>query len=148
MKSDDCKDSKLQATREALADVKDPSIREDLLRFVKGAEICLEYEEVYVALDCVRTIVTTTVALERTLSPEVATGILSGLVKDSQTSALALRRGLGFTKNFDEKCDIKKGTPIGSSTCVSKPNSVCYTLSSGSGCGGTSGFQFVWEVAL
>ena len=37
MKSDDCKDSKLQATREALADVKDPSIREDLLRFVKGA---------------------------------------------------------------------------------------------------------------
>ena len=74
------------------------------------------YEEVYVALDCVRTIVTTTVALERTLSPEVATGILSSLVKDSQTSALALRRGLGFTKNFDEKCDIKKGTPIGSST--------------------------------
>ena len=101
----------------------------------KGREICLEYEEVYVALDCVRTIVTTTVALERTLSPEVATGILSGLVKDSQTSALALRRGLGFTKNFDEKCDIKKGTPIGSSTQFSKPNSVCYTLSSGSGCG-------------
>jgi hypothetical protein len=148
MNSTEWKDAKLEATRNAIDAIKNGSIRDDLLRFVTGAEVCLHHEETYLAFDCVRTIVTTVVALDRTLSSEVAAGVLDGLVKDSQAKAVVLRRALGFNKEFDAKCDIKPGTPIGSSSCVSSTNSVCYTLSSGSGCGGPSGFHFVWEVAL
>ena len=79
--------------------------------------------------------------------PEVTLGILDGLVEDSERTAPALRRGLGFEKNFESKCDIKEGAPFGSSTCVDAKDSVCYTLSSGSGCRGPSGhFHFVWDA--
>jgi hypothetical protein len=143
------KDSRvsLDATRKALGAIRDFRIREDLLHFVSGAEVCLEHQEVCLALDCLRTVVTTVVALNRTLTPEITTGVLDGLLADSGTTAVPLRRGLGFTKNENMKCDIKTGTPIGSSSCVAQTNSTCYTLDSGSGCGGTSGFRFVWEIA-
>lgn len=132
----------------ALGKIAHAGIRADLERFVVGAETCLEYEEVPLALDAVRTIVSVVIALDRTIGPEATLGILDGLSEDSQRTALAMRRGLGFTKNFESKCDIKTGTPPGSSTCVDAKNSVCYTLDSGSGCGGTSGrFRFVWEAA-
>jgi hypothetical protein len=137
----------LDATRKAIGAIRDFRIKEDLLHFVSGAEVCLEHQEVHLAFDCLRTVVTTVVALNRTLTPEVTVGILDGLLEDSQTRATALRRGLGFTKTENTKCDIKAGTPIGSSTCVSQRDSTCYTLDSGSGCGGPSGFRFVWEVA-
>ena len=140
--------SRLSATRSAIGQIEHAGIRADLERFVIGAEACLEYEEVPLALDAVRTIVSTVVALDRTIGADVTLGILDGLVADSEQTALALRRGLGFTKNFESMCDIKEGTPPGSSTCVDAQDSVCYTLNSGSGCGGTSGkFQFVWEAA-
>jgi hypothetical protein len=139
---------RLSATRAAVGKIAHTDIRADLERFVAGAEVCLEFEEVPLALDAVRTIVSTVVALDRTIGPEVTLGILDGLIEDSESTALALRRGLGFEKNFESKCDIKEGTPPGSSTCVDAENSVCYTLDSGSGCGGTSGsFRFVWDVA-
>ena len=139
---------RLPATRSAIRRIEHEGIRADLERFAAGAEACLAADEIPLALDAVRTIVTTVVALDRTIGPEVAIGILDGLGDDSEGTALALRRGLGFTKNYDSKCDIQSGTPIGSSGCVDSKNSVCYTLSSGSGCGGSSGrFQFVWEAA-
>lgn len=138
---------RLPATGAAVARIEHEGIRADLQRFVEGAENCLDHDEVPLALDAVRTIVATAVALDRTIGPEVTLGILDGLIADSERTALALRRGLGFTKNFDSKCDIKTGTPPGSSTCVDSKNATCYTLDSGSGCGGTSGrFQFVWDV--
>ena len=143
----DCPSFRLSATRTALRGVKSRQIRKDLRRFVAGAERCLEHQEVHVALDAVRSLVTTVIALDRTLTPNVTLAILDGLVEDSTNEAIALQRGLGFTKNFDSKCDIKSGTPIGSSTCVDSKNSTCYTLDSGSGCGGTSGFRFIWERA-
>lgn len=140
---------RLSATRSAVGKIEHAGIRADLERFVVGAEVCLHYEEVPLALDAVGTIVATVVALDRTIGPEVTLGILDGLVEDSQRTALALRRGLGFDKNFESRCDIKEGTPPGSSTCVDAEDSVCYTLSSGSGCGGTSGrFQFVWDAGV
>lgn len=147
MKDADRRDSVLGTTRGAIEQIEQETIRSDLLRFVSGAELCLQHQEVPLALDCVRTIATTVMALERTLTAEVVAEVLGAIEQDSQTTAQALRRGLGFTKHHDAKCDIKPGTPIGSSPCLAKQNSVCYTLSSGSGCGGPSGFQFVWEVA-
>jgi hypothetical protein len=148
-----CNDGKdtrvsLDATRKALGAIRDFRIRDDLLRFVSGAEVCIEHNEIYLAHDCVRMVVTTVVALSRTLTPEVSIGVLDGLVADSGTTLIALRRALGFTKNENSKCDIKAGTPIGSSVCVSSPGSTCYTLDSGSGCGGSSGFRFAWEIAF
>ncbi|MCH9000503.1 MAG: hypothetical protein IID48_19885 [Proteobacteria bacterium] len=138
----------LDATRKAVGSIKDECIRRDIMHFVLGAEACLDHGEIYVALDCVKTVVTTVVALNRTISPEVTAGILEGLIEDSEGKATALRRGFGFTKYKDEKCDIIGGTPIGSSQCISQLRSTCYTFSSGSGCGGTSGFQFVWDSAI
>jgi len=139
---------RLPATHRAIQLIEHTSIRADLERFLQGAEACLASEQIPLALDAVRTIVSTVVALDRTIGPDVAIGILDGLRDDSQQTALALRLGLGFTRNEDSKCDIRSGTPIGSSGCVDSKDSVCYTLSSGSGCGGTSGrFQFVWEAA-
>jgi len=138
----------LGATRAALAKIEHDGIRHDLERFLEGAERCLHHEEVPLALDAVRTIVSTVVALDRTIGPDVAMGVLDGLAADSKSTAQSLRMGLGFTRNEDSKCDIRSGTPIGSSSCVDAKNSICYTLSSGSGCGSTSTrFQFVWEVA-
>lgn len=137
----------LPATRRAVGRIRDAAIREDVMRFVSGAEVCLEHREVYLAFDAVKTIVTTVVALDRTISPEVATGVLDGLVEDSAGQAIALRRGLGFTKNENQKCDIQPGTGPGTSVCVAKRRSTCYTLDSGSGCGGTSGFRHVWDLA-
>lgn len=137
----------LSATRSAIARIEHPGIRGDLERFVDGAEVCLESQEIFLAIDAVRTVVSTAIALDRTIGPDVTLGILDGLTQDTETKALALQRGLGFTKTPNSKCDIKKGTPPGSSTCVSAQNSTCYTLDSGSGCGSTSGrFEFVWEV--
>lgn len=138
----------LAATRTALDRIREPAIREDLLRFVTGAEFCLQYRENYLALDAVKTLVTTIVALDRTITPEVTAAILDGLVDDSANGAVALQRGLGFTKNEGMKCDIVSGTGPGSSRCVASRKSTCYTLDSGSGCGGTSGFRFVWEAAM
>jgi hypothetical protein len=140
--------SQLAATRSAIAKIEHEGIRADLERFVAGAEVCLESREMFLALDSVRTIVSTVVALDRTIGPDVTLGILDGLTQDSEQTAIALQRGLGFTSTKNSKCDIKKGTPPGSSTCVAATNSTCYTLDSGSGCGSTSTrFQFVWEVA-
>ena len=139
------KEPELVATRRALRAIRNPEIRDDLCHFISGAETCLRAQEIHLALDAVRSVVCAVVALNRTISSEVAVRILDGLLEDSEKGAVALRRGLGFTKNKNEKCDIKSGTPIGSSSCVSSPNSTCYTFSGGSGCGGTSGFQFVWE---
>lgn len=138
----------LSAMRLAIARIKHEGIRADLGRFVDGAEACLESSEIFLALDAVRTIVSAVVALDRTIGPEVALGILDGLTEDSQQTAVALQRGLGFTSTKNSKCNIKSGTPPGSSTCVAATNSTCYTLNSGSGCGSTSTrFQFVWEIA-
>ena len=149
------KDNKisLDATRKAIRAIRDRRIKESLLHFVSGAEACLEHQEIHWASDCVRTVVTTVVALNRSISPEVIVGILDGLLEDSETKATALRRALGFTKSQNARCDIKSGTPIGSSSCVSARNSSCYVLDGGSGCGSSSGggftgFQFVWEAAL
>lgn len=148
VRQDDRGRGRLLATRAAVGRIEHAGIRADVERFVQGAEVCLHYEEVPLALDAVRTVVATVVALDRTIGPEVTLGILDGLVEDSQRTALALRRGLGFEKNFESKCDIKEG-PFGSSTCVDAEDSVCYTLSSGSGCGGPSGhFQFVWDAGV
>jgi hypothetical protein len=88
----------LDATRKALGAIRDFRIKEDLLYFVSGAEVCLEHSEMHLAIDCVRTVVTTVVALNRTLSPEVTLGVLDGLVEDSQTMVTRLRQGLGSTK--------------------------------------------------
>jgi hypothetical protein len=138
----------LSLTRSALAKIQQEGIRADLERFVDGAEACLAADEIFLALDAVRTIVSTVVALDRTIGPNVTLGILDGLDEDSESAALALRRGLGYTKSTESKCDIKTGTPPGSSTCISAKNSVCYTLDSGSGCGSTgTRFQFVWDVS-
>jgi hypothetical protein len=139
---------RLDATRKSVASIADECLRRDIMHFVHGCEACLTNGEVHLALDCAQTVVTTAVALNRTISPEVTVAILEGLVKDSEGSATALRRGLGFKKTRDAKCDIISGTPIGSSQCISKLHSTCYTLGSGSGCGGTSGFQFVWDAEL
>ena len=148
VRQDEARPRRLSATRAAVGNITHTGIRADLERFVGGAEVCLEYDEIPLALDAVRTIVSTVIALDRTIGPEVTLGILDGLLEDSGTTALSLRRGLGFEKNFESKCDIKEGTPPGSSTCVDAEDSVCYTLDSGSGCGGTSGsFRFVWDVA-
>jgi hypothetical protein len=114
---------------------------------VAGVEVCIQHQEIHLAFDAVRTVVTTVIALDRTITPDVTVAILDGLVEDAQNQAIALQRGLGFTKNFDSKCDIKSGTGPGTSTCVDSRNSTCYTLSSGTGCGGTSGFRFVWELS-
>lgn len=139
---------RLPATRSAIQLIEHSGIRAAIERFADGAEACLAADEIPLALDAVRTIVTTVVALDQTIGPEVTLGILDGLGDDSEQTAVALRRGLGFTKNDDSKCDIRSGTPIGSSGCVDSKNSTCYTLDSGSGCGGSSGrFQFVWELA-
>ena len=142
----------LEATRKAIDAIEDSCIKRDIMHFVAGAEVCLELQEVHLALDCVSTVVTTVVALNRTISPEVTVGVLDGLHEDSETTAKALRRGLGFTSNKDQKCGVKDAEPggggAGKSTCVSDPGGKCYTFGSGSGCGGTSGFQFVWEAAL
>lgn len=140
--------ARLPATRSAVNRIREPAIREDIERFVSGAEFCLEHNENHLALDAVRTVVTTVVALDRTISPEVAAAILDGLTEDAANGAVALQRGLGFTKNQNMKCDIQSGTGPGTSRCVARRNSTCYTLDSGSGCGGTSGFRFVWEVGL
>lgn len=139
---------RLTSTRKALGRIRDAAIRADLERVVAGAEVCLAHREFFLAFDAVRTVVTTVVALHRTISPEATAGVLDGLLDDSKHGAIALQRGLGFTKTTDSKCDIKTGSPIGSSSCVSQKDSTCYTLDSGSGCGGTSGFHFVWEAAL
>ncbi len=142
-------DRALPRTRIAIGRIEHDGIRADLERFIDGAEVCLEAAEISLALDAVRTIVSTVVALDRTIGPEVTLDILDGLTDDSEQTALPLRRGLGFTKDFESKCDIKKGTPPGSSTCVDAKNSACYTLDSGSGCGSTSTrFQFVCEVEM
>lgn len=138
----------LARTRRAIARVEHEGIRADLVRFIDGAETCLNAGEVYLAIDAVKMVVTTVVALDRTLGPEVTYGILDGLSEDSESSAMALRWGLGYTSTKNSKCDIKPFTPPGSSSCVSARNSTCYTLDSGSGCGSSSGrFEFVWEIA-
>src|SRR5262249_41417690 len=69
----------LGTTRKAIGAIRDFRTKEDLLHFVSGAEVCLEHQEVYLACDCLRTVVTTVVALNRTLTPEVTVGILDGL---------------------------------------------------------------------
>lgn len=142
----------LEATRRAVDAIEDSRIQRDIMHFVAGAEACLELEEIYLALDCVRTVVTTVVALNRTITPEVTVGVLNGLLEDSETTAKVLRRGLGYTNSKDKKCDVKDAAPggggAGTSTCVSNPGGQCITFSTGSGCGGTTGFQFVWEAAL
>jgi len=139
----------LRMTRTALAAIEHEHIRKDLERFVDGAEKCLAADEIVLALDAVRTVVTTVVALDRTLGHDVAIGILDGLRLDSQETAVALQRGLGYTSKDNSKCDIRPGTPIGSSSCAAAKNSTCYTLDSGSGCGSSSTrFQFVWEDAM
>jgi hypothetical protein len=142
------RDRALAMTRAAIARVEHEGIRADLERFADGAEVCLGADEIFLALDAVRSIVSTAVVLGPTIGHDVTQEILDGLDQDSKQTAIALQRGLGFTKNSDSKCDIKSGTGAGSSSCVDSKNSVCYTLSSGSGCGSTgSGFQFVWEAA-
>ena len=138
----------LARTRRAIGNVEHEGIRSDLIRFIDGAETCLKANEVYLAIDAVKMVVTTVVALDRTIGPAVTFGILDGLSEDSESTATALRWGLGYTSTRNAKCDIKPFTPPGSSSCVSARNSTCYTLDSGSGCGSSSGrFEYVWEVA-
>lgn len=136
----------LDATRKALAAVHDPAIRDDLLHVISGVETCLAHEHMYLSIQYARAVTSAVFVLRRTLSPAIAVGILDGLQYDSETSARALQRGLGFTKNFDERCKISGG-PIGSSTCVEQKNSTCYQADGGTGCGGPSGFHFVFEAA-
>lgn len=101
----------LQASRDAIGKVRDASVRDDLLRFIGGAEICLANGEVVVALDCVRTVVTTVVALSRTLTPEVAVQVLDGLLEDSEERAVMLRRGLGFSKSEMPSATLSPALP-------------------------------------
>ena len=65
---------RLLDTRAAVRTIEHDGIRADLERFVDGAEVCLEYEEFALAVDVVRSIVATVVALDRTIGPEVHPG--------------------------------------------------------------------------
>ena len=148
MRRDQEPDAALERTRAAVAKVDHEGIRADLMRFVDGTENCLRAGEIYFAFEAVKMIVTTVVALDRTIGSDITFAILDALSGDSESSATALRRGLGYTSTPNAKCDIRPFSPPGSSTCVAARNSTCYTLDSGSGCGSSSGrFQFAWDIA-
>ena len=135
----------LSLTRNAVMAIENPALREDFLHFLEGAEYCYAVGEVQMAVECMRNMLAATVVLNRSVGPDVALGVIDGVLEDTRSTARAMRGAFGFDKNYDEKCDIKPGTPIGSSSCVTSKGSTCYTIGGAGGCGGSSGFRFVWE---
>ena len=127
-------------TRRAVAKIKEPSIRNDFAEMVDGIEFCFAKRKKRAALSCANIVLGMAVGLNRTISPRVAAGILDGLLKDGKQDALFRRMDLDEHK--DQKCDVD------SSQCVPKKGAKCFNYGGIPGCGGGSGFSFLWSRSL
>ncbi len=136
----------LGRTRAAIGRTENTSIREDFLAFVAGAEIALANALAPLATHAMRSLATLAIGLRRTLGPATAEAILNGLWEDCFDDAPAMLAELGYRKSRNARCDIRPGTPVGSSVCAPADNATCYTIADGSGCLSTRGATFVWEA--
>ena len=125
---------KLAYTRRALRQINNAPVRRDFLNFVNGVEYGLAKRDQALVRKCMNDLVTMTYALNRTITPAVAIGILDGVLDDARQ--LQISR-LPFKKHKDHFCKFGIG-------CLPKKGRTCYTFSTPV-CGGTSGFVFHWK---
>jgi len=126
-------------TRRAIKKIKQPSIRNDFADMLDGLEFCFVNRQKRVARQCGNCIAAMAIGLNRTISPAVATEILSGLVKDRKQDPMFL--GLASIEyHYDEAC-------IGGE-CSESKGGICITIEGAGGCGNKFGFQVPWRVAI
>jgi hypothetical protein len=127
-------------TRRAIQKIKEPSIRDDFAEMLYGLEFCFANRQKRAAFKCANALVAMAIGLNRTISPAVATGILSGLIEDRKQDA-ALRR-LGAIVDHPGFSCVR-------AQCIEKKGGKCFTLEGATGgCGNKFGFQFPWRVAI
>jgi hypothetical protein len=127
--------TRLDETRAAIERIEDADLRRDFLVLVDGAETGIRYGRREIAVGSASRIANTAIALNRTLTAEIAIGVLDGLWADTEAQAIAyIRPSLGFRKQDEHFCTIEPGTPVGSTVCDPSVVCSCYELEDTSGC--------------
>ena len=93
----------LNRIRKAIQLIECMELRRDYHNLVVGAEIAIQYQNERLAVFCLNSLVTTTIAINQTISTEVAVCVLDAVLDDVEEHAVALRGSLGFTKTKDAK---------------------------------------------
>jgi len=124
-------------TRRAIKQIRQASIRNDFADMLDGLEFCFANRQKRVALKCANCLAAMAIGLNRTISPVIATGILTGLIKDRKQDAIFL--GLaGIEYHYDEACV--------NAACEESKGGICITIDGAGGCGNKFGFQVPWRV--
>jgi hypothetical protein len=126
-------------TRRAIKKIRQPSIRNDFADMLDGLEFCFANRQKRVALKCANCLAAMAIGLNRTISPAVATEILTGLIKDKKQDAIFL--GLASIEyHYDEACV--------SAECSESKGGICITIEGAGGCGNKFGFQVPWRKVI